>query len=294
MSTRRDFMKLIAAGALGLSRTALAAEAISRKGGPNMKVACAAYSYRKYLTAEEEPMTLEEFLDTAAELGCDGVEITSYYFPVPLRVDYINRLKRRAFVLGLDICSMSIRNNFCMPPGPGRDKEVLSVKEWIGWASDLGAPCVRVFAGEVPKGAKNEDAIRWVAECVDSCADVAAEKGVVLALENHGELTSSVENTLAIVRSVRSEWFGLNLDTGNFRSEDPYRDIERAAPYAVTTHVKVTVGHSSGRKPADYKKIATILKRAGYRGYMVLEYEAAEDPKIVVPGIIKSMKEAAS
>lgn len=292
MATRRDFLKLgagLAAGVVCSTNIANGAESISRKGGPVLKVGCAAYSYKKYLTAKENPITLEDFLDTAAEIGCDGVEITSYYFPNPVTTSYLNRLKRKAFLLGLEITGMSVRNNFCVPPGDVREKEVSAVREWICRASELGAPCIRIFAGDPPKGTLSKDAARWVAECIEACGDVAEKHGVMLALENHGAFTGNIENFLAIIKEVRTSWFGVNLDTGNFRGSDPYKDIEKAAPYAITTHVKTTV---SPQKPADYKMIANILKNVGYRGYLILEYEAAEEPRIAVPEIVRAIKEA--
>ncbi|MDI6828250.1 MAG: sugar phosphate isomerase/epimerase family protein [Armatimonadota bacterium] len=292
MPTRREFLRLgvgITTGVVYSTNIANGAEPISRKDGSVLKVGCAAYSYRKYLTAKEQPITLEDFLDTAAEVGCDGVEITSYYFPNPVTKAYLNNLKRRAFLLGLEIAGMSVRNNFCLPPGDKRAAEVSAVCQWINRASELGAPCIRIFAGDPPKGTPNEDAARWVAECVDACANAAEKNGVMLALENHGAFTGDVENFLTIVKAVKTDWFGVNLDTGNFRGVDPYRDIEKAAPYAITTHVKTTV---SPQKPADYKRIANILKHAGYRGYLILEYEAPEEPRTAIPEVIKALKEA--
>ena len=55
-----------------------------------MKLSCCAYSYRQLLT--EGKMSMEEFLDTAVELGLDGVELTSYYFPEETD-DYLHYLK---------------------------------------------------------------------------------------------------------------------------------------------------------------------------------------------------------
>ncbi|MCL6519442.1 MAG: sugar phosphate isomerase/epimerase [Armatimonadetes bacterium] len=226
MTTRRDFLKLgvgLAAGVVCSTNIANSAESISRKGGPILKVGCAAYSYKKYLTAKENPITLEDFLDTAAEIGCDGVEITSYYFPNPVTTSYLNRLKRKAFLLGLEITGMSVQNNFCVPPGNMREKEVSAVNEWIHRASELGAPCIRIFAGDPPKGTSSKDAARWVAECIEACGDTAEKHGVMLALENHGAFTGNIENFLAIIKEVKTSWFGVNLDTGNFRGDDPYR-----------------------------------------------------------------------
>jgi len=277
---------------MAMNSVAQGVEPVKRTGKSVVKVGCCAYSYRKYLTGDKPAMTLESFLETAAEIGCDGVEITSYYFPSDLTVEYLNKLKRRAFLLGLDITSTAVGNRFTFPSGPERDAQMDLVKKWIVHASELGAPCMRVFAGAAPKGSSEQDAIKWVVECLGECAELASQHGIMLALENHGGVTSTPEQVMSIMSQVKSDWVGLNLDTGNFHTEDPYGDIAKVAPYAVITHFKSEVSPlGKPKEKADVKKIAGILKAAGYRGYLNLEYEGAEDPKTAVPKLIQSMKE---
>lgn len=284
---------VLAVGGFGMAGLAEAADPISREGGSAIKVGCAAYSYKKYLKGEGASMALEDFIETAAEIGCDGVELTSYYFPADVTIQYINKLKRRAFLLGLDVSGTAVGNRFTFPPGKERDAQVAGLKKWINHAAEMGAPCMRIFAGAAPEGSSEEEAIRWVVECIRECADLAAQRGVLLALENHHGVTSTAEQVLAIVGAVKSEWVGVNLDTGNFRTEDPYADIAKLAPYAVTTHFKTEITPSSGAKEkADPKRIVGILRDAGYRGYLTLEYEAADDPKTAVPQVIRSLKDA--
>ena len=275
-----------------MSKLAEGAEPIQRKGGSVIKVGCCAYSYRKYLTGDKPTMTLESFLETAAEMGCDGVELTSYYFPPEVTIEYINKLKRQAFLLGLDISSTAVGNHFTLPAGAERNSQIELVKKWVEHAAELGAPCARVFAGATPKGSSEQEATKWVVDCLSECAEYASQFGVMLALENHGGVTSTPDQVLSIISSVKSDWVGVNLDTGNFHGEDPYADIAKIAPYAVISHFKSEV--SAAGKPkekADVKRIAGILKNAGYRGYLNLEYEAAEEPMTAVPAIIKSMKD---
>ncbi|MCX6374694.1 MAG: sugar phosphate isomerase/epimerase [Armatimonadetes bacterium] len=293
MTSRRDFLRLgglLAAGAV--TGVAHGVEPISRKGAPVIKIGCAAQSYRKYLR-DDKSMTMEGFIEAAAEMGCDGVELTSYYFPPDFGLDYVNKLKRRAFLLGLDICATSVGNNFALAPGEKRDQQIEHVKKWVEHAAEMGAPCMRVFAGDAEKDVTQEMAMSWVAQCFEACAPLAEQRGVILAMENHGALTAVAERAIAILKSVKSDCVALNLDTGNFRAPDPYGEIEKAAPYSVTTHCKTEVSPTGKPKePADLKRIVKILRDAGYRGYFTLEYEGAEEPKIAVPRIIKAMREA--
>ena len=292
MTSRRDFLRLGGLAAAGLITGTEAAEPISRKGKPVFKVGCAAYSYRQYMTAKESPMTWEDFLNTAAEIGCDGVELTSYYFPPDVDAGYINRVKRRAFLLGLDVCGTSVGNRFTHPAGPDREQQVAYVKTWINHAGEMGAPCMRVFAGGAPEGTTGDQAMKWVVECLEECLPLAEQRGVILALENHGGVTATAGGVVSMVKAVRSDWVGVNLDTGNFRTDDPYADIAEAAPYTVTTHVKTTV-HPNGKEvqPVDVKRVIGTLSGVGYRGYLTLEYEAKEDPKTGVPSFIHSLKD---
>lgn len=295
MTSRRDFLKtgaLAAIGSIGIGGIASAVEPIQRKGGPVIKVGCCAYSYRKYLAGKDASMTLETFLETAAEIRCDGVEITFYYLPANVTAEYLVKLKRRAFVLGLDIGSVAVGNNFVLPAGTERDSQISAVQKQLEYAAELGAPCMRVFGGSVPKGSSAEDAVKWVAECLSECAETASLYGIMLALENHGGIPSTSQQVISIMSSVKSDWVGANLDTGNFRNEDPYAEIAKVAPYAITTHFKSEVSPlEKPKEKSDVRKIAGILRAAGYRGYLNLEYEAAEDPKTAVPKLIQSMKE---
>jgi sugar phosphate isomerase/epimerase len=115
---------------------------------------------------------------------------------------------------------------------------------------------------------------------------------VFLGIENHGGIVAEPEALLDIIKTVQSPWLGINLDTANFHTADPYADIERCAPYAVNVQVKTDV-HPKGQKtaPADFKRIVKILKEANYQGFVALEYEAAEDPHTAVPRALQKLKE---
>jgi len=114
-------------------------------------------------------------------------------------------------------------------------------------------------------------------------------------LENHGGITATAEGTLSILQAVKSDWFGLNLDTGNFHTADPYADLEKVAPYAVVVQVKTELKRPD-QKPeeADLKRKIEMLRKVNYRGYVVLEYEAAEDPKTAIPRYARQLRELIS
>ena len=291
---RRQFITHAGLGAAAIAASAPLARAIQppkRTGPPHFKLSIAAYSYRQLLTRKEKPMTLDDFLEKAAELNLDAVEPTSYYFR-DTSPAYLRHIRSRAFLLGLDISGTAIGNDFAHPPGPARDAQLAHTKRWIDLAETLGAPVIRIFAGHRKRGQSEAEAHRLIVQGIEECCDYAGRHGIFLALENHGGPTSTAPGLLKIVRDVKSPWFGVNLDTGNFRSPDPYADIAAVAPYAITCQVKVEVTIRGKRQPTDYRRLVKILSEAGYRGYLALEYEAKEDPLMAIPRQIAALREA--
>jgi sugar phosphate isomerase/epimerase len=261
-----------------------------------MKVGSTAYSYRKYLKSGE--MTLEGFLDKAVEIGLDCVDLTSYYFP-KTDDEYLYHIKKYAYLNGLDITGTAVGNRFSHPEPEKRAEVVQMVKDWVDISAKLGAPCIRVFAGGLPEGHTFEEAMKWTAECLEECAEYAKPRGVIIALEDHGGITSTAEQVISILKAVggsylEERWLGTLLDLGNYRG-DPYGNIEKAAPYAVATHAKTDVHiEGEGKKDADFERITKILHEAGYKGCLSIEYEGAEEPMTAIPKFVKYLKECIS
>jgi sugar phosphate isomerase/epimerase len=283
---------LVGTTSLATQRAAVAAGPVRRNGKPHLKLSLAAYSYRDYLTGKLQPkMTLDQFIELCADLGLDGTELTSYYFPENFDQAYLVSLKQKTFRLGLDISGTAIANDFCLPPGEARDKSLAHTRLWIDHAATMGAPVIRIFAGTVPQGDSDQAAIERCAAGINESLKYAAQKGVCLALENHGGITTRPEQMLEIIKRVDdSPWFGVNFDGGNFRSADPYADLAKIAPYAINVQIKADIFRGDKREDTDFAKVIGILKDAGYRGYVVLEYESAEDPKTGVPRHIETLR----
>ena len=257
----------------------------------NMHLSLAAYSVREALTAGE--MNLFKFIDWCAELGLPGAELTSYYFDEDFDRGYLRELHRHAFLSGVTVSGTAIRNNFCLPPGDAKDREIAHVRQWIDHAADFFAPHIRIFAGDLPDGVAKETGIAWVAEGIRTVLNHAADRGIVLGLENHGGITARAADHLAICDAVGEHpWFGVNLDTGNYRT-NPYEELAMAAPRAVNVQVKVEIAGPDGELvPTDLNRVRDMLVEANYRGWVVLEYESAEDPRIAIPRHLDEMRAA--
>lgn len=294
-ATRRGFLSAagLAAATPFVGPRAAAIEPIVRTGKPKFKFSLAAYSYRELLAGKPPKLTLADFIDDCAKMGLEGTELTSYYFPADPTAEYLRQLKHHTFRLGLDISGTAVNNDFCHPPGDERDKQITHVVQWVDRAERLGAPVIRIFSGKARPGQSEEDAHRLAVEGMEQCCEYAGRHGVFLALENHGGLTTKVDGLLRLIGDVKSPWFGVNLDTGNFQSADPYADLARIAPYAVNVQVKVSMHGGGGKnEPADFRRLAKILSDSGYRGYIVLEYEEREDPRQACPRHLDELRQA--
>lgn len=300
--SRREFLLRTALAGTGLAAAApvtCALEPFHRAGKPELRLSLAAYSFRQFFTegkgAEAKPgparhIDLLQFLDYCADQRC-AAELTSYYFPPQPTDAFLLQVKRHAFLRGVAVSGSAVGNTFTHRPGPKRDAEIQSVKEWIDRAALLGAPHLRVFAGNA-QGISEGEARKLCIAALEECGDYAGRKGIFLGVENHGGIVSDAADLLDIIRAVKSPWCGVNLDTGNFLTPDPYRDLELIAPYAVNVQWKADVFPRAAKEkqPADLKRLVKILRDANYQGYLALEYEAEADAWIAVPRLLREMR----
>jgi sugar phosphate isomerase/epimerase len=293
--SRRAFLTGTAASAIGsaIPMPAAAMDPVTRAGPSRLRIGLAAYSMRQYLQARpgaKGAMDLVGFVDWAATLDTDAVELTSYFFPEQVTKAYLNELKRRCHVNGLDISGGAIRNNFTLPPGPELEKVFAHVDMWLDHYAALGAPVIRVFAGVPPKDVTEERGIEHAIANLRRACEMAATRGVILGLENHDYLTN-IDRMLPIVKAVDSPWFGVNLDSGNVDKADVYPELVKIVPYALNVQLKVEAGPEP-KIVTDVPKVVDILRKAGYRGYIVLEYESKPDPYEAVPTHLAALRAA--
>ena len=260
--------------------------------GPRLKTAICAYSFRAALA--EGSLTYLDLVDMAVENGVDGLDSTVYWFPADGLDGFLVEFRRKAYLAAVELPSIAIRTDLCREGRREQEREVAWLRHWTDVSYRLGSSHIRVFGGKVPEGKAEDEAAGWVAEILKRAADYAADRGVVLGLENHGGITSRAERIIQIVRAVDHPNVGINLDTGNFRSE-PYEQIEMCLPYAVNSQFKVQIRDEAGNHmSSDWDRIVGMFAKAGYRGYMALEYEAREDPFTAVPRHLARLKELAA
>ena len=272
-----------------------------QRSAPRLRLGLAAYSFRDYMkhsSSKQDPvdgertLTMEKFIDHCAEWGVDGAELTSYYFPKDVSNEQLLSIRRLAHLRGVSISGTSVGNTFTNPAGPERDKQITYVKEWIDKAVLMGAPHIRVFAGSVPKNGTLEVAKKDCIAQLEECAEYAGKRGVFLGIENHHGIVAEAADLIDIVKAVKSPWVGINLDSGNFHTDDPYGDFAKCAPFAVNVQIKTEIQMRGAKEktPADMEKFVNILKAANYQGFVTLEFEEKLNPWQAVPATLAKLR----
>lgn len=248
-------------------------------------------------------------IDLAAEMGFDAVEILHRQMTDESNAT-LQKIKRRAFVNGLALCGFSTHQSFLYPSKEERQKNVDLTIRQIELAYAMGIPTLRVNTGtwrtskdfnelmknkgiEPPiKGYTDEDGFGWAIDGLTACLKTAEKCGVTLGLENHWGLGRTPEGVLRIVDAIKSPWLQVTLDTGNFL-EDPYDKLEKLAPKTVLLQAKTYYGGGTWYTlDLDYDRIAAIMRKANYRGYVSLEFEGKDDAKTAVPKSLELLRKA--
>jgi sugar phosphate isomerase/epimerase len=294
--TRRTFLATAAA----LPATLAAGRADDNKPPvrPN-RIGVSLYSYGQ-LGRNRALSDVPKGIDMAAEMGFDGVELLLRQMR-DTSPGTLQKIKRQAFLLGLDLMGFSTHQGFLRPEKDERKRNIDLTIQQLEMGYALGIPTMRVNTGtwgtsrsfddlmknrgiEPPReGHTDEEAFGWVIDALGECLKTAEKCGVVMGLENHWGLGRTPEGVLRIVNAINSPWLMVTLDTGNFL-EDPYDKLEQLAPKAALVQAKTYYGGGLWYTlELDYGRIARLLKKHNYRGYISLEFEGKEDPRTAVP-----------
>lgn len=286
MSTRRKAIKALAAlPILGFALNA-------KDSCYRLKTSLNAFSFNNPLSKGE--MDLSQLLDFCAENSFDAVDITAYYFPEYPKVpddDFIYRIKKRAYSLGLEISGTGVRNDFTNPDKAKRNDHIQLVKNWIGVAEKLGAPVIRIFAGgSVPQGYTWEQTAEWMVADILECVGYGKKHGVTVAVQNHNDFIQTPEHVHYLMKKVNDPWFGLIMDTGGYRNGDTYADMADTIQYAVNWQIKEKIFVHGQEMDTDLKKLMEIIKASCYKGYIPVETLGQGDPATKVKALMGELK----
>jgi len=231
-----------------------------------------AYSYRKEMAAKS--MTYEGLIQRIADWGLDGLDCTVYWFP-DTSAEYLSSLRKTAFKSGVQIYNAGVRVRLSQPTPELQRAEFENIKKWVDVTERIGASHMRVFGGNIPAGATESQAIAWAAEVLKRGAEYAGSKGIILGIEDDGGLTTEAGPTIEIVKQAASPWVGINADSGNLKTNG-YSQFESMLPYATSIHLKSEIAGADGKtEAADWSRLLGMLGKAGYKGYVGLEYEGS-------------------
>lgn len=269
------------------------------------RIAVSTYSYWRY--RDDSKLTIEECIDLAADAGFDGVEILNVQMQDESNAA-LQRIKQRAFRLGLDLCGFSTHQSFVFPDAEKREENVRHTIRCIEMAYALGIPTIRVNTGRwgtskdfdtlmankgiEPRleGYSDDDGFAWVREGLEKCLPAAEKCGVVLGLENHWGLGRTAAGVLRLIHEIDSPWLKATLDTGNFL-EDQYEQYEQLAPEAVFVQAKTYFGGGTWYTlDIDYDRVAKTLSDVDYRGYISLEFEGKESHETAIPKSLQLLR----
>ena len=282
-------------------------QSTTRRANP---IAVSTYSYWRY--REGERLAVDRCIELAGEMGFDAVELLEIQMSDEQRQSgkYLQGLKRRALIHGMDLCGMSTHQGFVTPDKAVRQKNIERTTKSIQLAHELGIPTIRVNTGrwgttksfdelmknrgiEPPlKGYTDEDGFPWVIESFEALLPIAEKYGVMMGLENHWGLGLTPQGVLRIVDALASPWLQVTMDTGNFL-ENPYQRLRQLAAKTVFVQAKTYFGGGVWYTlDLDYVQIASILRNVDYRGYISLEFEGQQEPKIAVPASLTLLRKA--
>jgi sugar phosphate isomerase/epimerase len=298
---------LLSAGQTLRAKPVEKAETRARRRGRGNPIAVSTYSFWRFKKGLKLP--IERCIDEAAAMGFDGVEILHIQMENESN-RYLQNLKRRALINGLDLCGMSTHQGFVSPDKDKRQKNIDHTIKCIDLAYKLGIPIIRINTGRwgttrsfdelmanrgvepVLPGYTEDDGFAWVIDSIEKCLPAAEKCGVILGLENHWGLSRTPEGLLRIVNAIDSPWLQVLLDTGNFL-ENPYAKLQRCAPQAVFMQAKTYYGGGIWYKlDLDYDRIAGIMRKHDFHGYVSLEFEGNEDYKTAIPKSLAMLRRA--
>ena len=290
---RRNLLGSLALAPILLGSRSLFASSLSKTLAPSrLQYSINAFTFNSLLRSGE--MTFFDMMEFASTLGLNAVDLTGYYFSDYPKIPddkTLFQLKKKALQLGLNISWTGVRNNFVNPDKTSRESDIELIKNWLQVSSKLGASIMRIFAGNGKhEGYSRDEVKKWMVTDFQECAKYAEETGVITGMQHHNDFLYEADEVIDILKRVDSDWFGLILDIGSLRRGDPYKEIQKLAPYANYWFIKELVYVDGIAEPVNMKKISKILKDANYTGYISFENLTDGDPKQIVTSMFNDFR----
>lgn len=263
-----------------------------------MKIAVSMWSLVSY--ARSGRIDAPGFVRYAATLGVPGVELLDVFWSD--REQQVPLVETALRETGLAVSAYAIGNDLVHPEADERGRQVRSIRDGVDMARRLGTGLLRVFSGGEKPGVSPQQGHQWIVAGLREGAAYAAERGVTLALENHGLFAGRADQVRAIIEEVGSPALRANVDTGNFLlvNQDPADAARDLAALAAYVHLKDFralrpgeeaaesysaldgsryAGTAIGDGAVDLPAVLARLRDAGYDGWLSIEYEGTGDAR---------------
>ena len=270
-----------------------------------MKIAVCHYSYHR--TWEAEAWDCAKLAGVVKELEVEGIDFHVRY--LDRSRDTHRKIKSILAAAELELSGISLSNDFNQEDPSELRRQIDTVKYWLAFAADAGAPVSRVFGGHL-KNRNDEKAFArgmdLILKGLEAVTREAEKRAVVLALENHGGLPCRAEDQVATIERIGSPHLRATIDVGNYLQcgQEPSVATRIAGPHAAYVHFKdftkrkdggsatgyALQGCVVGEGVVDHEACVAALEECGYQGFLALEYEGREDERDGVWRSVARMK----
>lgn len=270
-----------------------------------MKISLSIWSVHKYV--RDKTMDNVGFIDFVGTTPAQGVELLSVFWGDPeTEIPRVQEALRRN---NLELACFGACNNLAVSDPERRKAQLEDITNSVDMAARLGAKVVRAFSGDKEQSVSYEQAKQWIIDGLKEAAAYAADRGIVICLENHGLFAGKADQVLEVIREVGSPALKSTFDTGNFLlvDDDPNEAVRKLKHDVAHVHFKDFqkvdenyeghvyksisgeryIGKVPGEGTVDLRYILTELKKTGYDGWLTVEYEGNEEQK---EGSIRSIR----
>ena len=233
------------------------------------------------------PISVEDFIQTCHDLRLDCLDFHQRAF-ASADVGYLLGIKRQCLDLGLPVGYLGVAGGFAGDEDFQRDK-IAEAQSAVDMALILGAPLIRVFGWSTQETEGRDPMFAALARCLREVSAYGAEKGVVVAMQNHDNrnLAATGPDVLRIIADVDHPNFSFIMDTGQWRgspgaSGEPDADVDiygymaQTLPHTSYVRCKIYKIASGREQVLDYERVAGILKAGNYNGCISIVYEGQE------------------
>ncbi len=248
-------------------------------------------------------MTLFDWIDLAATLDVDGIELYPGFF-TSFDDDYLDKVKDHLKSRNLEAPMMCASPDFTQHDAEARAAEIEKEKRMIDLTARMGGRYCRVLSGQRRDDVSRADGVRYTVECINEVIPYAAGRNIILNMENHykdgywkyPEFAQHLDVFLEVINQIDSPWFGVNYDPSNaiICGEDPLEVLAAIKHRVITMHASDrylisgtiedlkqqdgSMGYAKnlrhgviGKGLNDYDAIFSTLKNEGFDNWISIE-----------------------